>query len=252
MIITIILEDYKFNPNYFFMKRIVFFCVLWALSMNAFAQAEPNYLKDSKRHYLECGDVVEKNSIVNIDTLVVSCSNVLLLQDNAILNVKTVVFELGANATLDDEIVRFVYGDVSWDATHDPNAATVQIQRVDMDGYAYTDERYATDKDPVVNFLTCKPSGAFFDPNVQHTFTSQCHDEIGDDEFVVDATTEMGLDCIIWSMTGQEMYRGKFSGIFGGSCGVKCLQEQFWNKVLLIEFALPDGQRIRTKRIYVR
>ena len=52
------------------------------------------------------------------------------------------------------------------------------------------------------------------------------------------------------------MYRGKFSGIFNGDCGTACLQEQFWNKVLLIQFNTLDGNgkllRINVKRIYVR
>lgn len=218
-----------------------------------------NYLVDSPRHVLQCGDVIQKGTTVTIDTLVLTCFQTLLLQDNAVLNVGHVEWYPDDNADWTSETARFMYGDVGWGETGRPTDESLIeiIQRADENGFEYQDERLITDVNPIVNFLECRPTGIIGDPNVDIEFTEYCPDiTLGDEEFVVTPENELDLDCTIWSMTGQEMYKGVFSGIFNGSCGVGCLDEYYWNKVLLIEFRSPDANgnliRIRVKRIYVR
>lgn len=220
------------------------------------AQVTPNYLQSTSKHVLNCGDVIEYGTTVNIDTLVLSCSQTLLLQDNSVLNVKKVIWFDDPSVARGDELVRLMYGDIGFRDT----IAGVKIDtlyREDDYGYAYMDYRPSTDYNPVVNFLECRPTGIFGDLNVDINYSELCPDVILDDEqFVVTPENELNLDCTIWDMKGAQLYQGKFSGIFGGDCGVRCLKELFWNQVLLIEFRYQDGNdklmRIRAKRIYVR
>lgn len=224
------------------------------LSFNMVGQATPNYLVSASKYELACGDVIQAGTSVSIDTLVISCFQTLLLQDNATFRVGTVVWDKGPNATWTDEVVRFMYGDIGWpEGGPDPTKTIVEIPREDMDGNTYIDYRYDTDTDPEVIWETCMPTGIIGDPNVTMTYYELCPDiTLGDEEYVLSPENEMLLECVIWNVNGIEMHRGKFSEIFNGDCGVGCLDYKFWNKLLLIEFRTPEGIRIRVKRIYVR
>lgn len=227
------------------------------LLLGVFTSSAQTYLTDSPRHVLECGDVIKKGSTVTIDTLVLTCMQTLLLQDNSTLNVKHVVWFGDENADWTSETARFMYGDVGWDENTDFSVGIDTIRRTDMNTFDYNDYRLTTDRNPVVNFTECRPTGIIGDPNVDIIFGEYCPDiTLDDEEFVVSPENERDLDCTIWSMTGQEMYTGPFDGIFHGNCGAECLDYLYWNKVLLIEFRTLDGNgkliRIRVKRIYVR
>ena len=223
-----------------------------------FTASSQNYLTSSSRHVLECGDVIKKGTTVSIDTLVLTCMQTLLLQDNSTLNIKHVVWFGDENSDWTSETARFMYGDVGWEENQDFTGVTIDtIPRSDINGFAYNDYRLSTDRDPIVNFTECRPTGIIGDPNVEIIYGEYCPDiTLGDEEFVVSPENERDLDCTIWSMTGQEMYKGPFDGIFHGNCGNECLDYLYWNKVLLIEFRALDGNgklvRIRVKRIYVR
>lgn len=240
------------------MRKFILFVILWLVSWMAFAQATPNYLVDSERHILQCGDVIKKGTTVTIDTLVMTCMQTLLLQDNSTLNIGHVEWFPDENSDWTDETARFMYGDVGWDENQDFTNVTIDtIYRQDMDGYAYMDYRLSTDTDPVVNFINCRPTGIIGDPNVFINWDEYCDDIVlGDEEFVVTPENELDLDCVIWNMLGQELFRGKFRDIFYGDCGTACLKELFWNKVLLIQFSTVDDNgkllRVNVKRIYVR
>jgi len=254
------------------MRGFIIFVVLWLLSWAMFAQAAdggdveteafPNYLTDSPRHVLQCGDIVQKGTTVTIDTLVITCMQTLLLQDNSTLNVGHVEWYKDENATWEEETARFMYGDVGWSQDDlDAIASGVKIDSIEryatFDDFLYYDKRLETDVDPVVNFLECRPTGIIGDPNVVINYSEYCDDiTLDDDEVVVDAETELDLDCVIWDMNGRELHRGRFGDIFYGDCGVACLQELFWNKVLLIRFASVTDEGkvlyVNVKRIYVR
>ena len=148
------------------MKRGILFVILWLMSWVMFAQATPNYLVDSERHVLECGDVIQKGSTVTIDTLVLTCMQTLLLQDNSTLNVNHVVWFPDADTDWKDENVRFMYGDVGWDVLPDAGSVIDTIYQEDMNGYAYVDYRLSTDVNPIVNFNNCRPTGIIGHKNV--------------------------------------------------------------------------------------
>lgn len=237
---------------------IIILMLIGIYTTSAQTTAVSNYLTDSPMHVLECGDVIQKGTTVTIDTLVLTCMQTLLLQDNSTLNVGHVIWFPDENSDWSDETARFMYGDVGWDEGQDFTGVTIDtIARQDMNGYAYNDYRLSTDVNPVVNFTNCRPTGIIGDPNVDINYTEWCPDiTLGDEEFVVTPANERLLDCTIWNMNGIEMYTGPFDGIFHGNCGNECLDYLYWNKVLLIEFRTNDANgkpiRIRVKRIYVR
>ena len=219
--------------NYFIMRKLLLFLLL-ILSFN-FASAQDNLT-------VECGvSQVPKDLKISIDNLIVDCSKSLLLQDNAVLTIKGEVIGEG---------LRMLYSDVG-DTIHTLDEQ-VKMNRTDIDGNPYIDYRMPNDVNPLVVFEKCMPYGIYVGEHVDVQYSSLCEETLGDGEVLGSIEDEMLLDCIIYNFSGQKLYEGKFSGIFNGGCGVKCLSEDYWNLLLLIQFQLDGGRKVNSKRIYVR
>jgi len=217
------------------------------------ALAQSNYIESADIHYLSCGDVVAKGSTVHVETLVIDCFTTILMQDNSVLTIGQVIFEPRAEADWTDEIFRVRYGDVGWDGDRPTDESLItKLPRTDRFDYQWEDERLVSDVNPKIVFLTCMPTGYWGDQYVDVEYTEYCEIVLNDEEYVVSEEDELSLDCVIYDMKGAELYRGVFGGIFTGDCGYDCLNEEFYNQVLLIRFFTDAGIPISVKRIYLK
>ena len=186
---------------------------------------------------IDCGTLLSKDSIVTVNNIYADCAKTLLMQDNSVITIRGDVV---------GSALRLVYGD-SFD---DPTQAREELPQVDQDGFEYMDYRTVGSANPKIIFEKCMPPDTYVGPYIDAEYPRLCEDlTLGDEE---NLPNELVYQCTIWNMLGQVMYEGPFSGIFNGDCGVECLKDNFWNRMLLIEFDTQEYGKVRVKRIYVR
>lgn len=200
------------------MNRFIIFLLIF-LSINSYSQITKGSTE------VGVGFGILKGTTVEVETLEFNKGWVLLMQDNSTL---IVTEKLIGNGYI-------LYGDV------DDLIAKIELEQLpqtDLNGNTYYDYRNHTDENPKIIFEQCvgEDSNMFFGPYIDVQYPEGCDIDVCDPNNYTEKDL-LNNECIIYSFIGQQLYKGKVSGIYNPNGKVKSI---FTNGAIIIRIQLDD------------